>query len=221
MASIQDGVKLLEEGNYEEAINTFLALDIDPKEHPELSYYLGLCYTNLERYDEAVLYLEQVVSGEVEFLHIFQGRMLLGYIYTVTDRPQLAELEFSKLLEDGFESAKVRAAMAHVEYMMGKTNAGIAELERALEVDPENANALNSLGYIMADNGMRLQAALSYCKKAVAAKPDNPAYLDSLGWTYFKLGNVAEARRYIGAAHEKAPDNEEIAEHWQAVRRVS
>ena len=101
------------------------------------------------------------------------------------------------------------------------TSAAIEQLEKALEVDSENPTALNSLGYIMADNGIRLQAALSYCKKAVAASPENPAYLDSLGWTYFKLGNVAEARRYLKSAHEKAPENEEITEHWNAVRRIS
>jgi Flp pilus assembly protein TadD len=221
MASIDDGVRLLEEGRYEDALRTFMAVDVDPQEHPELSYYLGLCYTNLERFDEAVLYLEQVVTGDEDFSHIYQGRMLLGYIYTVTDRPRLAEFEFSRLLEEGFESAKVHAALAHVQYAQEKTSAAISQLEKALEVDPENPTALNSLGYIMADNGIRLQAALAYCKKAVAASPENPAYLDSLGWTYFKLGNVAEARRYLKSAHEKAPENEEIAEHWDAVRRIS
>jgi tetratricopeptide (TPR) repeat protein len=221
MASIEDGVRLLDQNRYEEALQTFLSVDLNPQEYPELSYYLGLSFTNLGRYDEAVLYLEQVVGSDDDFSHVYQGRMLLGYIYTITERPRLAEFEFSRLLEEGFESAKVHAALAHVQYAQGKTSASIVQLERALEVDPDNPTALNSIGYIMADNGIRLQAALSYCKKAVEASPENPAYLDSLGWAYFKLGNTAEARRYLKQAHDKAPENEEITEHWDAVRRVS
>lgn len=221
MASIEDGLHLLEKRRYAEALETFLAVDVNPEQHPELSYYLGLCYTNLERFDEAVLYLEQVVTGDEDFTHIYQGRMLLGYIYTVTDRHRLAEFEFSRLLEEGFDSAKVHAALAHVQYAQEKTSASILQLEKALEIDPDNPTALNSLGYIMADNGIRLPAALSYCKKAVEIAPDNPAYLDSLGWTYFKLGDVADARVYLKKAHELAPDNDEIASHWDEVRRLS
>ncbi|MFO7781337.1 MAG: tetratricopeptide repeat protein [Spirochaetia bacterium] len=221
MASIEDGLQLLEKRRYAEALETFLAVDVNPEQHPELSYYLGLCYTNLERFDEAVLYLEQVVTGDEDFTHIYQSRMLLGYIYTVTERHRLAEFEFSRLLEEGFESAKVHAALAHVQYAQGKTSASILQLEKALEIDPDNPTALNSLGYIMADNGIRLQAALSYCKKAVEIAPGNPAYLDSLGWTYFKLGDAADARVYLKKAHELAPDNDEIASHWNEVRRLS
>lgn len=221
MASIEDGVKLLGDRRYGEALEAFLAVDVDPEQHPELSYYLGLCYTNLGRFDEAVLYLEQVVTGDADFTQIYQGRMLLGYIYTVTDRARLAEFEFSRLLEEGFESAKVHAALAHVQYAQGKTSASIVQLEKALEIDPGNPTALNSLGYIMADNGIRLEAALGYCKKAVEAAPENPAYLDSLGWTYFKLGDVVEARTYLKKAHELAPENDEIAAHWDDVRRLS
>jgi tetratricopeptide (TPR) repeat protein len=221
MASIADGVKLLEERRYGDALETFLDVDVDPEEHPELSYYLGLCYTNLNRFDEAVLYLEQVVTGDNDLTHVYQGRMLLGYIYTVTDRHRLAEFEFSRLLEEGFESAKVHAALAHVQYAQGKTSASVVQLEKALEIDPENPTALNSIGYIMADNGIRPQAALSYCKKAVEQDPENPAYLDSLGWTYFKLGHTAEARAYLKKAHELAPENDEIAAHWDEARRLS
>jgi Flp pilus assembly protein TadD len=139
----------------------------------------------------------------------------------VTDRHRLAEFEFSRLLEEGFESAKVHAALAHVQYAQGKTSASVVQLEKALEIDPENPTALNSIGYIMADNGIRPQAALSYCKKAVEQDPENPAYLDSLGWIYFKLGHTAEARAYLKKAHELAPENDEIAAHWDEARRLS
>jgi tetratricopeptide (TPR) repeat protein len=60
---------------------------------------------------------------------------------------------------------------------------------QALEQDPNNAMTLNYLGYMLADKGVRLPEALSYIKKAVDIEPINGAYLDSLGWAYFKLGD--------------------------------
>lgn len=59
---------------------------------------------------------------------------------------------------------------------------------QALEQDPNNAMTLNYLGYMLADKGVRLPEALTYIKKAVDIEPINGAYLDSLGWVYFKLG---------------------------------
>lgn len=60
---------------------------------------------------------------------------------------------------------------------------------QALEQDPNNAMTLNYLGYMLADKGVRLPEALTYIKKAVDIEPINGAYLDSLGWIYFKLGD--------------------------------
>ena len=59
---------------------------------------------------------------------------------------------------------------------------------QALEQDRNNAMTLNYLGYMLADKGVRLPEALTYIKKAVDIEPINGAYLDSLGWVYFKLG---------------------------------
>ncbi|MGP8185137.1 MAG: tetratricopeptide repeat protein, partial [Terracidiphilus sp.] len=59
---------------------------------------------------------------------------------------------------------------------------------KALELDPENAMTLNYLGYMLADKGMKLPDALRMIKKAVSIEPMNGAYLDSLGWAYFKMG---------------------------------
>lgn len=213
MAGIADGVRLLRAARYEEALSSFLSMEVATDEYPELSYYLGLSYVHLERYDEAVLYLEQVVTSEMGFSHIYQARMILGYIYATTQRYRLGEFEFSRLLEDGYESAKVYAALAFVVYKQKKIAPSIVHLEKALLIDSENANVLNSLGYIMAENNIQLEKAILYCQRALRQKPRNPAYLDSLGWACFKAGRVDDARLYLRKALEMAPGNPEIAEH--------
>jgi tetratricopeptide (TPR) repeat protein len=76
---------------------------------------------------------------------------------------------------------------------------------KVLTSDPDNATALNYLGYMLADRGVKLEEALNFIKKAVDLDPANGAYLDSLGWAYFKLGkyelaedNLLRASQHIG-----------------------
>ena len=68
-----------------------------------------------------------------------------------------------------------------------------AEFKRILESNPDHAGVLNYLGYMWADRGIRLHEALEYIRKATEMDPYNGAYLDSLGWVYFKLHRLDEA----------------------------
>ncbi len=214
---MNEGIRLLKRGQYERALQHLLNAHVESPDYPELSYHLGLCYTHLERYDEALLYLEQVVTSELSFTHVYQSRMILGFIYSVTGRFRLAEFEFRKLLDDGFDSARTHAALGFVLHAQGDTDAAVLELERALELDPDNSNALNSLGFILADTGKDPRRAVDCCRRAVRRHPRNPAYLDSLGWAYFRLGQVDEARDVLRSALESAPGNKEIAAHLREV----
>jgi tetratricopeptide (TPR) repeat protein len=74
-------------------------------------------------------------------------------------------------------------------------------LFRALvESEPENANAANYLGYMWADREVYLDQALELIGRAVALDPENPAYLDSLGWVHFRLGDLDESERWLRRA---------------------
>jgi len=71
---------------------------------------------------------------------------------------------------------------------------------QALELDPENAMTLNYLGYMWADKGIKLPEALKMITKAVSIEPMNGAYLDSLGWVYFKMGEYELAEDNLRSA---------------------
>ncbi len=84
---------------------------------------------------------------------------------------------------------------------------------RVLASDANNAVALNYLGYMLADRGVRLEEALGYIKKAVQLDPQNGAYLDSLGWAYFKLGNYVLAEENLRKAAERTNNDPTILDH--------
>jgi Tfp pilus assembly protein PilF len=72
---------------------------------------------------------------------------------------------------------------------------------------------LNYYGYMLADRGVRLDEALSYIKKAVALDPANGAYLDSLGWTYYKLGKYDLAEENLSKALQHTPNDPTVQDH--------
>ncbi|MBN1410991.1 MAG: tetratricopeptide repeat protein [Spirochaetales bacterium] len=215
--SIERGIRYFKTKRYKQAIKEFLATDIDPSEDMELSYYMGLTYTHMEKYEDALNYLEQVVISNVNFLLVQQCRMILGYIYSITGRFKLAQFEFSKVLEQGLESVQVYSSLGYILYSQGKIEDSIKYLQKALELNENYSGALNSLGYIYADEGINLPESLELCKKACSLKPDYPPYLDSLGWAHFKSGKVQEAKSYLRRALDLLPGNKEIASHLKKV----
>jgi len=84
---------------------------------------------------------------------------------------------------------------------------------QALELDPNSAMTMNYLGYMLADKGTRLTEALKLIRKAVELEPMNGAYLDSLGWAYFKLGQYELAEENLRQAAERDRTDPTVHEH--------
>jgi pentatricopeptide repeat protein len=94
----------------------------------------------------------------------------------------------------------------------------IAEAEQAfkevLAEDPEHADTLNYLGYMLADRGTRLDEAIGLITRALKIEQDNPSFLDSLGWAQFKRGDLAEAEKNMTRAADNLPFNSVVQDHY-------
>ncbi len=213
--TFERAVKLYHSHRYEQALAALAETEKETGQTPELDYYTGLALTQLGRFEDALLSLEKVVNSHFSFLHIMQARMVLGYIYAVTGRFRLAEFEFAKVNDMGLQSSQALAALGFVLYAQKKVAEAIETLKKALDLEPKNPNALNSLGYIYAEEKMDPGKAVSLCRQAVDLSPRNAAYLDSLGWAYFRQNNLLEARASFRRALDLAPGNKEIAAHMR------
>ena len=87
------------------------------------------------------------------------------------------------------------------------------EFKKALDVNPKNAQVLNYYGYMLADRGVRLDEAHDLIQRAVDQEPFNGAYLDSLGWVYFKQNKLEEAEAMLRKAVEHEPRDPTIRLH--------
>ena len=218
--SLNEGIRLYRLKRWEPALAVFLSIDTEQfnqEENIELAYFLGLCYTKLARYEDALLYLEQVVTSGLDPLRIYQCRMTLAYIYVITRRTKMAEFELNRLANNGFESAQLYSTLAYAAWAQKRFRQAVEYYEKALDLDANNATALNGLGYILVDAGLDFIRGLRCCKRAVDLKPQNPAYLDSLGWAYYKNGELLEARTWLRRALDAAPGQQEIREHFKIV----
>jgi tetratricopeptide (TPR) repeat protein len=95
----------------------------------------------------------------------------------------------------------------------GQRDKGVAEFRRVLELEPDFDAALNYLGYTFAEAGIHLEEALNLATRAVSLDPDNGAYVDSLGWAYFRLGRPEQARSYLERAARLEPEDATLQEH--------
>jgi len=159
--------------------------------------------------------------------------------YAAKERSEALDVEFAKaaLLEDTGKSTEaiallklalerypdhpgVRYQIALIQDKAGLTRESVKNFESLLKQRPEDASLLNALGYSLADRNQKLPRAEQLIRKALAASPDNPAFLDSLGWVRFKRGDIPGALPHLERAYRIFPDPE-IASHWGELLWVS
>ena len=215
---LSQGIEFYNQKKYSDALTFFLTLSSETgADSLDVAYYLGLCYAKLSRYEDSLLYLEQVVTAGKDEDRALQCRLILAVIYSLSGRKRLAAFELNKLLEAEYKPASVYAALAFVAWEQSDTEKCLDYYEKSLDADPENVTALNGMGYVLACEDKDLTKALSFCKKAVKASPNSAACLDSLGWVYYKLGLYDDAKKYLEMAEAIDGNNEEIANHIKSV----
>jgi tetratricopeptide (TPR) repeat protein len=159
--------------------------------------------------------------------------------FAAKERSEALDVEFAKaaLLDDTGHSAEaiallqlalerypnhpgVRYQIALIQDKSGQTKESVRNFESLLKERPEDASLLNALGYSLADRNQKLPRAEILIRKALEASPDNPAFLDSLGWVRFRRGDIPGALPYLERAYRIFPDPE-IASHWGELLWVS
>ena len=110
------------------------------------------------------------------------------------------------------EDTAILYARAMNSFARNDISALESDLKHVIEIDPQNAQALNALGYSLLDKTERVEEATNYIQQAYMLDPKSPAIMDSLGWAYFKGGRYDQAIVQLRSAYEAEPEGE-IAAH--------
>ncbi len=119
---------------------------------------------------------------------------------------------YNQTLEKFPENTDLIYARAMMAEKLGHLDWLERDMHWILEREPDNATALNALGYTLADVTDRYEEALGYIQKALELRPDDPAILDSIGWVNYRMENYDEAERYLRKALVTLEDAE-ISSH--------
>ena len=143
-------------------------------------------------------------------------QFFVGSAYMLTDQNEAAV----EWLENATRAPARRPFKSIIYSTLGDVRGNLGNHERsdeayelALRYDAENDNAMNNYAYNLSVRGEKLERAKELALKAIEVAPENAAYLDTVGWVYFKLEDYERARRYIKASIDTGEASAEVYEH--------
>ena len=163
--------------------------------------------------DEAVKQLQPFITGRPIDRGVYTS---IAQIYLQAKRFDDAEQAIQKALDLSPSPEDQEFALfvqGSILERQKKYDSAEQTFKKVLSVNPLNASASNYLGYMLADRGVRLDESVKYIQKALELEPNNGAYLDSLGWAYFKMGRYDLAAPPLEKAASKIQDDPTIHEH--------
>ncbi|MBM9501543.1 tetratricopeptide repeat protein [Leptospira sp. 201903071] len=203
---------------YRAILESRRAVELAEKNSDKLKFQLHLAYLLRadppNKKEEAENLIREVLKSEPEMSY---ARYLLGIVLASKDKYKEALEEFNSAIEKESGNGIYYFYRASVHEKLGNQDAMENDLKKAMEIDPTNPMAYNYLGYYLSEKGIRLEESLTLVQKAVELAPDNEAYQDSLGWIFFKMGNLEEALLHLQLAFQILKDKGEedpvILEH--------
>jgi tetratricopeptide (TPR) repeat protein len=184
-------------------------LEAELEEHVgQLVYYFGE--------EEVSRVLEKPLQRIYEAIPHAPATLLLGLarVHMALEKDTEAEQVLLSLVNDGRADKLAHHYLAIIYDAADDFDAAEQHMQKCLEYDPDDPELMNFLGYLYAENDVKLDDAERLLKRALETDPDNGFYLDSLGWVYYKQGRGDLAVEYIRKAIlSMEMDDAELREH--------
>ena len=201
---------------YEEAKDTKKAVEtytfniqLEPS-YFEGHLHLGVLFYRLKQFPEAITHLTKAITINPKQP---EAHIVLGLTYLQQDQFESAAQALEEGIRQNPKSADLHFNLGTVYDKLNRFDDVVRVMETAIKLDPHHADALNYLGYSYAERGVKIDQALSLTKQAVALKPSNGYYVDSLAWAFFKSGQLGEALTEMKRAVALVGDDPVLYEH--------
>ena len=171
--------------------------------------FTGISLVHLDSLEQSQSYLQRALElAPRDPL----GNYYLGSVLSQLNRPNEAVSYLELCLEIRPRWVAAMSALASAFESLKDYPKADSYFKEALQLDPENALVLNNYGYSLSERGVRLEEAMEMAQKALEKEPKNGAYLDTMGWIYYKMGEYEKALEYIEEAHS-IRKSVEVAKH--------
>jgi tetratricopeptide (TPR) repeat protein len=191
-------------------------------ENGDVLYHLGRALIRADKLDEAAAAFQKALALQPDNLGYRFG---VGLVQQRQKRWEEAIQTFRALAdkaqkETPFYIDALFSLGSSLE-RAGRFDESVAVFQKLINLAPQHAEALNYLGYMFAEKGIRLEEAEGLVKRALALDQDNGAFIDSLGWTYYQMGRYKEAGelldRAIQAELRRKADGESVSVIWDHI----
>jgi tetratricopeptide (TPR) repeat protein len=172
------------------------------------------------RTDEAVEHLDAILKGSQSDGSLVRIYIAKGELLRAARRYEEALVVFNTALEIVPGNSDLLYSRALVAERLGRIDMLEADIKFILKTEPNNAHALNALGFTLADQTDRYEEAYAYIKRAIEINPDDAAIIDSWGWIHYRMGDYDKAIALLRKALSRF-DDAEIASHLGEVLWVS
>ncbi len=202
-----------ERGDIDTALAEYAKID-DGRFYPQAQTRAAYLMAENGRLDDARELLRRLRADNVDLsedLYLAEGDLLVQ-----SGLENVAFDLYTRAIEEAPNSTSLRYARALLAETLDRLDITENDLREIIQREPDNAVALNALGYTLADRTDRYQEALALIDEAYRLQPDEAAIVDSMGWIHYRLGNLDEALMYLRRALDLGYDPE-IAAHFGEV----
>jgi len=231
-------LKVKDQKGYSDVVNYYLGLINQEMKNTEkaLSYFdrvkLGAYYVDAQLHRSEIYFSKEEPDHAFEILNRIEGKQVKDVLkvhrakaifYSALGQSKQAVEAYNEVLALAPNHIGALMNQAMLFYDLKQLGSYVANLKRVIEIDPNEADALNALGYHYAERNENLAEAEALLQRAYQINPESYYILDSMGWLYFQKGQYALAKTYLQKALDIQMDDEVlihlIRTHWQLGER--
>ena len=196
---------------YNESLQYLDQIPVSSDNFEEATYLKVKILQNQHKTDDAIGLLDMYLQDETSSSPLFYA--LLSSLYVNQQHKKLALSTLHKGISTFPKNYQLHFELGLLLEKNNRNQDAIVEMRKVLELQPDHADALNFIGYSLADKNIHLAEALGYILHAIELKPENGFIIDSLGWVYFRMGKFMEATNALKHAVSLQPNDPHIFDH--------
>lgn len=205
--------------DYDSAISELKKAEMIDRDNPEILFNLGISYSRKGLHKTASDYFQRVLSLKFSFIDSVTVKKNIAYCYIKNQNYDEGLKIINEILTDYESDVPALNMKGYCLEKKGELKNALITFRKIFQYDKTNLNSLNSASYLMAMLNIELKSALKIARFVYQKDKLNPAYNDTIGYVYLKLGNLKEAEKYFKVAAAMMPFNKEISEHIKELEK--
>ncbi len=195
---------------YDRALEQFAQVPPNSSYYKDARLHMAAIYREQGRVEDSVSVLREAMKGKPQVSAFYEyAAALLEEQKDYEEAIRIVKMGRDALPDD----ERLAFFLALLYERVGDRDNAIAAMRDVLEINPQNAGALNYIGYTQAERGEKLDESLEMIEKALILRPDDGYVIDSLGWVYFRRGDNETALQHLNKASRLVPGEPTILYH--------